>query len=76
MPQSTVTNVKLTPITIGSRLPTFHTPKSWMSVPMAATTIAFCTSMAVSASPNPAAAATMVIGARLATNMASTCWMP
>lgn len=73
MPQSTVTKVKLTPMTMGSPEPMRQTGNSWMAVPMAAMIMAFWTSMAEVVLSNPAAAAMMAMGARLATNMAKTC---
>ena len=76
MVQSTVTNVKLTPMTMGKRDPTRHTGNSWMNVPMPAMTIAAWMTMDVCDASSPAAAATIAIGAKFATNMASTCWMP
>ena len=68
------TKVKLTPMTMGSPLPMRHTGNSWMSVPMPAMSIADW--MSIVASWMPDAAATMAIGAKLATNIAKTCWMP
>ena len=63
-------------MTIGRPLPSLHTGNSWISVPMPAMSIALCTSEPVVASSIPAAAATMKIGARLATNMARICCTP
>lgn len=45
MPTSTVTNVKLMPMTMGRPDPTRHSGNSWMSVPMPAMSMALCTSM-------------------------------
>ena len=72
-PESTVTNVKLTPMTMGSFEPMRHTANSCTNVPMPATIIAFWMRLAVIASSNPAAAQMIAMGARFATNIASTC---
>ena len=68
--------VKLTPMTMGSLEPTRQIANSWTNVPMPATIMAFWMRLAVIASSKPAAAQMMAMGARLATNIASTCWMP
>ena len=76
-------NVKLTPITIGSPDPIFHTGYNCIHVPIPATNIAHCKSCVISAevkcSPVPltsAALQTISTGARFDTNMASTCCSP
>ena len=75
-PDSTVTNVKLTPMTMGSFEPMRQMANSCTNVPIPATIIAFWMRLAVMASSKPAAAQMMAMGARLATNIAKTCWMP
>ena len=74
MTQAADTKVKLTPMTMGRPEPMRHTGKSWMRVPMPAMSMADW--MSVVASAMPEAAATMAMGARLATNIARMCWMP
>ena len=73
---STVTNVKLTPMTIGSLEPILQTGNSWISVAIPATSMAFCRRTATSAWESPPAAAMIVIGVRFDTNMARICWSP
>ena len=74
--QATVTKVKLMPMTMGSPLPTRHTGNSWMKVPIPAMNMAFWMSTARMSSERPAAPTMMAMGARFATNMASTCCNP
>ena len=76
MPQSTVTNVKLMPMTMGSPEPMRPSGNSWMSVPMPAMSMALWMSEPVWSAPRPAAPATITMGARLATNMAKMCCTP
>ena len=76
-PHSTVTNVKLMPITIGNPEPIRPARgNSCTSVPMPAMSMALCTSEPVVAESRPAAPATIRIGARLATNIAKICCTP
>lgn len=74
--QARDTNVKLIPITIGSLEPILHIGNSCIKVPIPAIIIALWIIMAVSFAPSPQAAATIIIGVILATNIASMCCNP
>ena len=76
MVQATETKVKLMPMTMGSPLPTRHSGNSCTKVPMPAMNMAFWMSVARRSSGRPAAAAMIAMGAKFATNMASTCCRP
>ncbi len=73
MPMASERKVNEMPITMGRREPMRHTGKSCTSVPMPAMTIQFCMSVALMALSRPMAAAKIMMGVMLLTNMASTC---
>ena len=76
MPMASERNVNEMPMTIGRREPMRHTGKSCTRVPIPAITIQFCMSAALTALSSPTAAARIMIGVMLLTNMASTCCRP
>ena len=78
MALSTVTKVKLTPMTTGSFEPTRQMGYSWIRVAIPATNMAFCKSIPSCAGVRGVldAPAMMVMGARFDTNMARICCSP
>ena len=76
MPMASERKVNEMPITIGKREPTRHTGNNCTNVPIPAITIQFCTRAALTALSSPTAAARIMIGVMLLTNIASTCCKP
>ena len=64
------------PMTMGRREPTRQMGNSCTRVPMPAITIQFCISAALMALSRPTAAANIMMGVMLLTNMANTCCRP